>query len=68
MKNTVIESKWGEFRRNVVNWFNYRRDDQLTKVNNVRERSLSILQKRYGYTREEAISQLEKHYSRAWLG
>lgn len=68
MKNTVIVSKWGGFRQNILSWLNNRRDDQLTKVHNVRERSLSILQKRYGYTREEAISQLEKHYSRAWLG
>jgi hypothetical protein len=68
MKNSAIESNWGKFRRNVLSWLNNRRDDQLIKVNSVRERSISILQKRYGYTREEALSQLEKHYSRAWLG
>ena len=31
------------------------------------ERSISILQKRYGYTKDEAESQLNKHYSKAGL-
>jgi hypothetical protein len=57
-----------EFRRNVFNWWNRRRNDQLIQVNSVRERSISILQKRYGYSREEAIYQLDKNYSKAWLG
>lgn len=68
MKNTVIESKWGGFRQNVHNWLNNRRNDQLIKVNSMRERSLSILQNRYGYTREQATYQLDKHYPVAWLG
>ena len=60
--------KWNEFRRNVFNWRNKRLDDRLIKVNKVRERSINILQKRYGYTREKAISELNKHYLSAWLG
>lgn len=61
-------TKWEEFRRNVLNWRNKRRNDQLSKVNLVQERSISILQRRYGYTREQAISELNKHYPGAWLG
>ena len=64
----AIQLKWDEFRRNVLNWWNKGRNDQLIKVNSMQERSISILQKRYGYTREEAASQLNKHYSRARLG
>ena len=64
----VIENKWVEFRRNVLNWWNKRRNDQFIKVNSVRERSISLLQKRYGYTREKATSELDEHYPRAWLG
>jgi uncharacterized protein YjbJ (UPF0337 family) len=68
MKIAAIQSKWDGFRRNVLNGWNKRRNDQLMKANGVQERSISILQKRYGYTKEEAASQLNKHYSRAWLG
>ena len=64
----AIQLKWGEFRGNVLYWWNKGRNDQLIKANSMQERSISILQKRYGYTREEAASQLNKHYSRARLG
>jgi hypothetical protein len=52
----------------AIAWWNKLRHDQFTRLNRVRERSISILQKRYGYGREEAIYQLDKHYSRTWLG
>jgi len=64
----VVQLKWNEFRQNLINGWNKRRNDQFTKANSARERSISILQKRYGYSREEAIYQLDKHYSIAWLG
>jgi len=64
----VLESKWDEFRRKVLSWRQKRRNDQLFKVNSRNERSINILQKRYGYTREKAIDELNKHYSSAWLG
>jgi hypothetical protein len=67
MMSAVNKSKWDEFYRNIFYWWNKRRSDQATKVDGAYERSISILQKRYGYTREEAASQLDKHYSKARL-
>lgn len=64
----IIESRWDEFRRNLRIRWNKGRKDRFDSVNMVRERSISILQRRYGYTREQAIYQLDKHYSGAWLG
>ena len=57
-----------EIRQKIIHWQEKRRDDQLIKFNRVHERSISILQKRYGYSREKATSELIKHYSKAWLG
>jgi hypothetical protein len=68
MKIAGIEIKWEEFRQKVFYGWNKRRNDQFIKVSSVRERSISILQKRYGYTREQAIFELDNHYPRAWLG
>ena len=68
MMSTVNKFNWNGFHRNIFNWWNKRRNDELTKVDRARERSIIILQKRYGYTKEEAASQLNKHYSRAFLG
>ena len=68
MPIAAVQLKWNEFRQNLTNGWNKRRSHQSTEVNNVRERSIGILQKRYGYSREEAIYQLDKHYPSAWLG
>lgn len=68
VKKDVFENTWVEFRRKFLIWWNKSRHDQFIKVNSVRERSISILQKRYGYTREKATSELDEHYPRAWLG
>jgi hypothetical protein len=67
MITPVVQLKWNEFRRTLINGWNKRRSDQFTKVNNVRERSIGILQKRYGYGREEATYQLDKHILRPGL-
>ena len=63
-----LDTRWYEFGRKVLEWRSKRRNDEFNKVNLVRERSISILQQRYGYNREQATYQLEKHYSKAWLG
>jgi len=68
MTSAVNKSKWDEFYRNVFGWWNNSRKDQFTRVDRAHERSISILQKRYGYTREQATSELDKHYPKAWLG
>jgi len=57
-----------EIRQKLIHWQEKRRDDKLIKFDRVHERSISILQKRYGYSREKATSELIKHYSKAWLG
>ena len=57
-----------EIRQKIINWQEKRRNDQIIKFNSAHERSISILQKRYGYTKEQAISALIKHYPNAWLG
>jgi hypothetical protein len=67
MTGASNKSKWDEFYRNVFGWWNKRINDQSTTADRAYERSISILQKRYGYTREEAASQLNKHYSKARL-
>ena len=60
--------KWYQFRKKVINWQNKRRSDQNSRVDHDRERSISVLQKRYGFDRDKAISELDRYYSRARLG
>jgi len=59
-----VNFKWFQFRQRILR----HRSDQNAKVDHARERSISILQKRYGYDREKAITELDRHYSKARLG
>ncbi len=68
MKIGIIEAKWNEFRQKIMNRRNERRTDQIAGVDSAQERSISILQKRYGFSREQAASEIKKHYSKARLG
>ena len=63
MANDVAEVNWKIIRK----WWKKRSNDQLTKANIKREPYIGILQKRYGYTKEEATSELDEHYPKARL-
>ena len=63
MKNDFAEVNWKKFRK----WRKKRRDNQISKANSKREQSIGILQKRYGYTKEKATSELDEHYPKARL-
>jgi hypothetical protein len=67
MRIAVTELKWFQFRKRIIRWQKKRDDDQLASVERAQEHSISILQKRYGYTREQATSELHKHYANARL-
>lgn len=68
MKTTTTELKWFQFHQRIIDWRIKRQEDQLATHNRAEERSISILQKRYGYTKEQATTELRKQYSKAWLG
>ena len=67
MKIVDAELKWFQFRERLMNWQKRLREHQLDAVERSEERSVSILQKRYGYTRAQATAELRKHYSKARL-
>jgi len=67
MTNNAIEEKLKRLSGKIRKWWKKRSDDQLTKANSKRELFIGILQKRYGYTKEKAASELDRHYSKARL-
>ena len=67
MRIAVTELKWFQFRERIIRWQKKRDDEQLARVDRAEEHSISILQKRYGYTREQATAELHKHYANARL-
>jgi hypothetical protein len=67
MKTVVTQLKWFQFRERIIDWQKKQAEDQNATVNPNEEHSLGILQNRYGFTREQAIYQLRKYYSKARL-
>ncbi len=67
MKTVVAELKWFQFRERIIDWQKKHAEEQLAAVAPGEERSIGILQKRYGLTREQAIHQFRRYYSKARL-
>ena len=64
----MVEIKWFQFRQKILNWQTKQHDAQYLSADRARERSIQILQKRYGFSRERAAFELDKYYSKARLG
>ncbi len=67
MKTVVTELKWFQFRERIIDWQKKHAEERLVTVDPGEEHSIIILQKRYGLTREQAIYQFRKYYSKARL-
>lgn len=67
MKPAVPELKWFQFRERMIDRQKKHAEDQLVTVEPGEERSISILQTRYGLTRAQAIYQLRQYYPKARL-
>lgn len=59
-----MEENRNDFGGTIRKWWKKRSDDQLIKAEYQQERSIEILQKRFGYTKEKAESELNSHYSK----
>jgi hypothetical protein len=59
--------KWFQFSQRISNWQNRHRTAESARNDLARERSISILQNRYGFDRDKAISELDGRYSKARL-
>lgn len=67
MKTPVTELKWFQFRERIIEWQKKHAEDGPVTTTPDEERSIIILQKRYGFTREQALYQLRRYYSKARL-
>ena len=67
MINDFVETKSKKLPNKFRKWWKKRSDDRPVKDNSKRVKSIEILQKRYGYTKEKATSELDEHYRKAIL-
>lgn len=63
MNKDLFESKWKQIRSQTTAWWSLMNDDDLTKVDKSEvklDKYVTLLQVKYGYTREEAKKEVAK--------
>jgi len=68
MTNDVVNRNWKAIGGKIRDWRDQRNNYRVEKINREREQFIETLQKRYGYTKEKATSELHKHYSKVRYG
>ena len=64
MNKGTFESKWKQIRSQTPSWWSLMSDAEMGKVDKAEskfDRYVTMLQVKYGYTREQAIKEVGKH-------
>jgi uncharacterized protein YjbJ (UPF0337 family) len=61
MNKNVFEGKWKQIRGEAKAWWGKLTDDDLKRASGKFEVFTGLLQERYGYSREQAIDDIDKH-------
>lgn len=61
MNKDIFEGKWKEMRGQIKEWWGKLTDDELEQAAGNSEQIIGLLQQKYGYTRERAVEELNKH-------
>jgi uncharacterized protein YjbJ (UPF0337 family) len=59
MNNNVFEGKWKEIRGQAKLWWGKLTDDDLQQVDGKLDKLIGLLQKKYGYTQQQAEQEYE---------
>ena len=63
MNQDMFSGKWKQFRGRVQEWWGDLTNDDLDRVQGQREQFLGLLQERYGYTRDQAETELDRRFN-----
>ena len=61
MNNDVFEGKWKQIQGEVKAWWGKLTDDDLKRVAGKFDVFVGLLQEKYGYTRQRATEEIDKH-------
>lgn len=64
MNADTLKGKWKEIKGGVKEQWGKLTDDDLTQVEGKEEKLLGLLQKRYGYSKEQAEEEYERFMAR----
>ncbi len=67
MNEDILKSQWMQIRGQIKTWWSVLTDEDLDKINGRRDRLISMLQKKYGFTKDEATRELDDHLAQLKL-
>jgi len=67
MNEDILKSQWTQIRGQIKVWWSVLTDEDLDKINGRRDRLISMLQKKYGFTKDEATRELDDHLAQMKL-
>jgi uncharacterized protein YjbJ (UPF0337 family) len=68
MNNDVLEGKWKQIQGEAKSWWGKLTDDDLQRANGKFDVLAGILQEKYGYTRQRAADEIDKHVTQFEAG
>jgi uncharacterized protein YjbJ (UPF0337 family) len=60
MNKDILEGQWKQIRGETKSWWGKLTDDDLTRVAGKYETLVGVLQEKYGYTRQQAETEVDK--------
>ena len=61
MNKDILAGKWKQMRGEAKSWWENCTDDDLDRVAGKFDTLIGILQEKYGYTRQQAENEINKH-------
>jgi uncharacterized protein YjbJ (UPF0337 family) len=61
--NDILEGNWKQMKGQVKEWWGDLTDDDLTEIDGKRDNLVGALQKRYGYAKERAESEVTTRFN-----
>jgi uncharacterized protein YjbJ (UPF0337 family) len=63
LNKDILEGEWKQMRGKAKSWWGKLTDDDLTRVGGKFESLAGVLQEKYGYTRQQAETEIDKRFS-----
>jgi len=59
MNEDILKGQWKQLRGQIKEWWGVLTDDDLDKINGQRDQMIGMLQKKYGFTKDQATRELD---------
>ncbi len=61
MNRDIMQGDWKQMRGQVREWWGKLTDDDLDRIGGHKDKLVGMLQTRYGYSREQAEQEVDRH-------